>query len=220
MLNSTEKIFASGWGDHVIREIDLANLFDGTDASRYGLVNKAIKANELVLLRRGLYVARSAHRPTQFSQYYLANHLAPCSFVTAESALSYHGWIPERVTDVVNLLAFGRPKEFSNVFGKFSYFIFKGVSHQFFQGVERIDANPQAFWMARPFRALLDYIVLNKVDRVTIDFLEKSLRIEPEEVLSVGLSEVEAMEEIYSSWRIQRFLKYFKREIQHAANAY
>jgi len=217
MLKSTEKIFASGFESHVIRDIDLATLFDGTDASRYGLVNKAIKANELVPLRRGLYLARSAHRPVQFSQYYLANHMVPCSFVTAESALSYHGWIPERVTDVVSLSVFGRQKEFSNEFGHFSYFIFKGVSHQFLQGVERVEAVPRFFWMAKPLRALLDYLMLNKVEGATIDFLEKSLRIEKEMLLSVAVSELDAMQDIYTSLRIKRFLKHFKREIQHAA---
>lgn len=220
MLNSTEKIFASGLGDHAIRDLDLSNLFGGTDASRYGLVNKAIKANELIPLRRGLYLARSLHRPTHFSQYYLANHLVPCSFVTAESALSYHGWIPERVTEVVSLLVSGRQKEFSNEFGHFSYCMFKGVSHQFLQGVERVEISPRPFWMAKPLRALLDYLVLNKVDRARIDFLEQSLRIEKEVLLSVTLPELEAMQGIYTSLRIERFLKHFKREIQHAAKSY
>jgi hypothetical protein len=217
MLDTTEKIFISGLGDHVIRDIDLAALFEGSDARRYGLVNKAIKAEELIPLRRGLYLAHSPHRPVQLSQYYLANHLVPFSFVTAESALSYHGWIPERVTEVVSLSAFGRRKTFINPYGHFSYFIFKGDHLQFLQGVERVENSPQAFWMAKPLRALLDYIVLNKKDRVTVDFLEKSLRIDPEMFLSVELSHIEVAQSIYNSHRIQRFLTHFKKEIQHAS---
>ena len=52
MLHSTEKILSTALGQHIIRDIDLANLFKGTPARRYGLVNKALKKKELVQLRR------------------------------------------------------------------------------------------------------------------------------------------------------------------------
>ena len=51
MLDTTATILSSGLGDHVIRDIDLTNLFDDTPARRHDLVNKAHKAKKLELNR-------------------------------------------------------------------------------------------------------------------------------------------------------------------------
>src|SRR3989338_2740259 len=121
MLHTTEKMLAANLGGRIIRDIDLANLFNGDPAKRYGLVNKALKAQELIRLRRGFYVIAHKYNTTPISQYYLANHLVPYSFVTAESALSFHGWIPERVTTVVSMAAVERNRQFDTPYGHFEY---------------------------------------------------------------------------------------------------
>jgi hypothetical protein len=218
MLDSTEAILSSGLGDHVIRDIDLTNLFDGTPARRYGLVNKALKAKELVQLRRGFYVATPRHQPPKFSQYYLANHMEPHSFVTAESALSFHGWIPERVTETLSLAPFGRNKQFDTPYGRFIYRTMPIPPAQFLMGVSHIETEANAFWIATPLRALIDYIQWHKLDKVDLDFLQHSLRIEPEQLYSIKLADIEQVRDVYKAPRIKRFLKILQREITHASS--
>ena len=71
MLKCTEKIINSSLQGHLIQDKDLANLYGGTAARRYGLVNKAIKRKELLPLRRGLYMLAS--QQGEISSYYIAN---------------------------------------------------------------------------------------------------------------------------------------------------
>jgi len=59
MLRSTEIIQQAGFGERIFTERELAHLFGGTPARRYGLVNKALAKNELVKIRRGVYILRT-----------------------------------------------------------------------------------------------------------------------------------------------------------------
>ena len=216
MLDTIELILSSGLGNHVIRDMDLANLFLGTAASRYGLVNKALKAKELVRLRRGFYVVAPRYQSTPFSQYYLANRMIAYSFITAESALSFHGWIPERVTEVLSLSAFGRNKQFDTPYGHFVYRVIPIVASQFLLGVHYIKTDHQPLWVASPLRALLDLIQWHKLDQVNLDFLQHGLRIEPEHFLSIQLWDIKQLQQVYTAPRIQRFLNHLQREVNNA----
>src|SRR5580698_4123620 len=95
-----DKIIESGFADHILSDIDLHNLLGGTSAARYGMVNKAIKKGELIKIRRGLYLLADKYRHKKLSKFFLASRIVPHSYISLESALSYYGWIPERVTAV------------------------------------------------------------------------------------------------------------------------
>src|SRR3990167_2638844 len=104
----TDKLFHAGLTDQILTDIDLGNLLDGTSAARYGIVNKALKKGELIRIRRGLYIFAEKYRHKKLSSFYLASRIVPHSYISLESALSYYGWIPERVTTVTSILARGR----------------------------------------------------------------------------------------------------------------
>lgn len=206
MLNSTEKILGSELTNHVFRELDLAYLFRGSAARRYGLVNKALKKGELIRLHRGLYTLAPKYMKEHFSLYYLANHIVPFSYVSCESALQYHGWIPERVNQVSSIAAFGRNKEFNNDFAQFTYHVNQIDSVNFFLGVDQVQINNKLVWMASPLRALIDYIYWNKIKLVDLNFLKYSLRIEDSELATIRESEVKELIPIYRSTSIRNFL--------------
>ncbi len=207
MLNTTQRLLTAGFATHAIHDADLTHLMTGTPSSRHALINKALKARELIRLRRGLYIANPPLHLHTFSQYYLANHMVPYSFVTAESALSFHGWIPERVTEILSLSAFGRSKRFDTPRGQFTYHVTPIPASQFLMGVERVPIGDAFIWMATPLRATLDFIQWHKEDHVDIDFLQHSLRIEPESLMAIKTQEIEQLFAVYHSRRIQRFLK-------------
>ena len=210
MINFTESIRQSSLMGHLIKEQDVANLFPGTAARRYGLVNKAIKRKELLPLRRGLYMLAS--QQGNVSAYYIANQFVPFSFVTAEAALQFHQWIPERVTQVTSMAAFGRNKTAHTFLGDFLYKKISTKLTDFYLGVERIEINQQFVLMATPLRALVDYVYWHKVKEANMDFLINSLRIEEENLRTINTSEINALLHVYKSSCVNKLLKILKIE--------
>lgn len=110
MLNSTEKIYRSNLKNHVFTSNDLQHLFGGTSARRHALVNKALKKQEIIRLYRKFYILNDKYTTYRFSKYYIACRIQSRCYVSLESALAYHGWIPERVVDITT--AHGNSKIF------------------------------------------------------------------------------------------------------------
>lgn len=213
MLNSTEQILDSPLNHHIIREVDLAHLFQGTPARRYGLINKALRQKELVQLRRGLYILSSKYQQEPFSTYYLANHIVPHSFVTAESALQFHQWIPERVAQTTSIITFGRNKQFWTPMGQFVYRTAPITSYDFLTGVTRIETNHRPVLMATPLRALSDYIYWHKIDDADWLFLQTGLRIEEDHLRQLTKPAIKELMSVYHSKRVKTFLNNLLTEI-------
>ncbi len=214
MLHSTEKILATDLSRHVIHDIDLASIFKGSSASRYGIVNKALKKRELIPLRRGLYMVAPKYLPQYFSLYYLANHIVEISYVTAESALGFHGWIPERATaQIVSVTTFGRSREFSTELAQFIYHVHPIRKENFLIGVNVVIIADKPVWMATPLRALIDYIYWHKIDNANLKFLSNSLRIENDNIIGIKLAEINELGLVYKSARVHKFLAALAVEI-------
>src|SRR5579872_4810998 len=122
MTRLKDKIIEANFTDYILTDVDLNNFLDGTAASRYGMVNKAIKKGELIKIRRGLYVLADKYRHKKLSKFFLASRIVPHSYISLESPLSYHGWIPEYVATVTSILALGRSKKFVTSLGEFDYY--------------------------------------------------------------------------------------------------
>jgi len=85
----------------------------------------------------------------------LANLIYGPSFISLESALSFHGLIPERVEAMLSVTT-GRSREFDTPVGRFVYCATRMDS--FSLGVVRITEERTPFLMASPERALADKI--------------------------------------------------------------
>lgn len=208
MLKSTELIINNHLNEHIIRESDLAALFKGTPAKRYALVNKAIKKNELIRLCRGYYTLHHKYqKENALSQFYIANRIVPFSFVSAESALGFHNLIPERVTQVTSIAAFGRNKKFETPYGNFIYRTPPVLPAYFYYGVQMININNQIVYIADPLRALMDYVYCHKVENANTHFLTKSLRIEEDDIAKITRQEITVLQNVYRSSYVVEFLK-------------
>lgn len=207
MQSATEAFFESGWFDRVITDNDCKILLGGTDASRYALINKSISKNELIRLCRGIYVLADKYRRSRFSEFYLSNKIVPFSYVSAESALSFHDMTPERVTMVTAIAPSGRKREFKTPLGYFSYAPAYVVAPKlFYAGVEPFILNEKQVLVARPLRAILDLVYWHRLSDISIDFLSESLRIEADDVAKFSKAEIELLRPVYSARYIQNFL--------------
>ena len=211
MQKLTQLIMDSPLASHVFTDIDIEQLLiTKTDASRYAMLNKALKKNEIARLRRGLYALAQKYLDylsIKWSKYYLAHRINPHSYVSAESALAYHQWIPERVTNVINIISLGRNKKFHTSFGEFDYYKMPLQTYEFYTAVDYIEINQQAYFMASPLRALMDFVYLHKLDWQGMNYLTDSLRIEEAYLKQIKLSEIQQLKLVYRSKRMYDFLE-------------
>jgi len=213
MLNSTEKIYRSNLKNHVFTSNDLQHLFGGSSARRHALVNKALKKQELIRLYRKFYILNDKYTTCRFSKYYIACRIHSLCYVSLESALAFHGWIPERVIDVSCITAKPRAFSIKNVFGCFRYYPASTDPYEFLSGVARSEINTQSFLIASPLRALMDLVYVRKIDNANVDFLQHSLRIELDDLATITPDEIICLSNVYRSKRILNFLNTLQNEL-------
>jgi hypothetical protein len=172
-------------------------------------VKRAIATGDIVPLRRGVYALGKRYRHQQFNLFELANKIYAPSYVSLESALSYHGWIPEAAYTVTSV-ALKRSKTFETPAGLFSY---TRISRFNFVGVERIVQGNSIFLIASPTKAFVDYIFANKMETKRIADLANSLRIEPEQMRQISPDLIATLEKLYRSRRVTQFARMLSREV-------
>src|SRR5690554_4756908 len=96
-------VIDANYADQILTEKQLARILGGSDNSRYGLVKRAMQAGDLVKIKRGQYVLADRHRKYPVHPFRLAQALVVGSYVSMESALAFHGWIPEAVFATVSV---------------------------------------------------------------------------------------------------------------------
>jgi len=214
MTPLTEIIIESGNSERVLTARQLERLLEGGDGRRYGLVNRAIKTNELLQVRRGLYVLANKYRHNPIHPFALAQYWMPGSYVSAETALSFHGWIPEAVHTVVSMTSGGKTLEYSHkVFGQFEFRRMTVVSGYFLQAVARHELNQQVALIAEPMRALLDLVYLRKLPWQGLDYLIEGLRIDEEAIKSVPSSSIFMLLDVYKGKRERVFIEELLRSL-------
>lgn len=142
------------------------------------------RAGDFIRLRRGLYVAHPRLSNQEISRELIANNLYGPSYVSCESALSYHGLNPERVSTMVSA-AFNRGRNYSTPLGEFEYVT---VPRDYFPiGIQQVVVeNQYAFLIASPEKALCDLIITTsglrfQSTRAAREYLLYDLRIALEE---------------------------------------
>src|SRR3546814_1746437 len=138
----------------VFDERQLAEAIGGSDARRYALVNRALKDGTLIRLKRGTYLFPQSSRAEAPHPFAVAQALLPGSYVSFETALSYHGWIPEAVYVTASATPGRKTLEFDTpVMGRFSYHPLAIQKYQFLVAVERLKLGVLTAFVATPLRA-------------------------------------------------------------------
>jgi predicted transcriptional regulator of viral defense system len=120
-------------------------------------ISRWVAAGRLHQLRRGLYALAEPHARERPASLALASRLHQPSYVSLQSALAYHGAIPEAVP-VVTSVTTGRPRRFTTPFGQFVY---RHIHLRLFWGYQEVVLGPgQAAYVAFPEKALLDLVHL------------------------------------------------------------
>lgn len=122
-------------------------------------LSRWVSAGKLISLRRGVYALPSTYAGRAPHPFEVANLLQRPSYVSLESALSFHGYLPE-VVFVTTSVTTGRGGAFATPLGSYDY---RHVSTALFWGyrTERVSGVPgiEAL-VAVPEKALLDLLYL------------------------------------------------------------
>jgi predicted transcriptional regulator of viral defense system len=198
MQTLTEQLIELGLADRIINDRQLERIIEGPPVRRYGLVNRAIKHQELRQIRRGLYALADRYRSQPVHPFALAQALVPGSYVSFETALAYHGWIPEAVYTTASAAPGRKSKHFENdVFGSFSFHPLAIQPGYFLELVERQQSDTQTMLIAKPIRALMDLVCLRKTQWQGLEWLTEGMRIEEEDLETVTEEDIEILKLIY-----------------------
>ncbi|MBI5873603.1 MAG: hypothetical protein HZB36_05615 [Candidatus Omnitrophica bacterium] len=189
----------------------VANLLPGTPNSRYGIIKRAIAKGEIIHIKKGLYALAKKFQRKGINLFGLAQLIYGPSYVSFESALNYHGWIPEAVYAVTSA-ASKNAKEFTTPLGVFSY---KRIPFQsLFFGVDRVESPQGPYFMASPWKALIDYVYVYKKDWRGIDPVVKSLRVEIESMKNTNIDLLGQLGAIHKNSRIKKFIKGVEKDLK------
>ncbi len=151
----------------------------------------------LYRLRRGLYALAPPYRKVNAHPFVVANRMVRPSYVSLQSALVFHGLIPESVP-VTTSITTGRPGEFSTPLGAF---VFRHVQTPLFQGFREVEMdNRQLAFVATPEKALLDLLYLEKGSDSEASLAE--LRLDMDD--GFDLEEFERLSRSFRSGKVRR----------------
>lgn len=163
------------WPKPFIRSVDLQLLLPNGDLSRYGVVKRALKSGELIHLRRGVYLVGSWRQKSLADAFEIAQILYGPSYISFESALSFHGWIPERVP-IITSACMKRATKFDTPIGLFTYA--KVPTDLFLLAVNHFYDTNSIYLIASPWRAVADIIYTTHRDWNDLNSFAEDLRIE------------------------------------------
>ena len=173
-------------------------------------IRRMVDDGEIVRVKKGLYVFGAPFRRQPIVREYLANLIYGPSYVSLESAMSYHGLIPERV-EAVTSVTLGRSHTFETPFGAFTYL---GLPrNRYIVGAGIATTGSVRFIIASPEKALADKVWSDKrLSGTTVgefgDYLFDDLRIDETMLRNFNSDRLEEISRAYGSTKIANLMRF------------
>lgn len=151
-------------------------------------ITKLLKKNEIIKIRKGLYILGPEYRKGLISKEILANLIYGPSYISLEYALSYYNLIPERV-EIVTSVTPKRKKIFKTPIGDFVYYTLNLKYFHFGYTLKKLQ-DGRSFLIATPEKAIADKIYFEKglkTSKEIFEFLTESLRIDRKDLKELDL---------------------------------
>ena len=168
-------------GEEPVFETGLLLAGDVSAADITRQLSRWSRAGRILQVRRGIYVLTEPHGRSRPHPFLVANRMVRASYVSCQSALAYHGLVPEYVPEITSVTT-RRTGRWQNALGRFS---FRHLKPERFGGYQTVELGyGQRALLARPEKALLDLIYLEPgADRA--EYLE-ALRLQNMEQLDLS----------------------------------
>jgi hypothetical protein len=201
--------------------MEMARWTGGSSNRQFALLKRALKSGEIIRIHRGLYCLAAKYLRRKLDPLALAQRIYGPSYISLETALSYHGWIPEAVYAVTST-SLERSREFETPLGRFS---FTRVPQKiFYTNVTRIDKSVggssepglpagESFLVASPLKALADYVYVHRLDWTSADPIIESLRVDESSLSGISVEDFDRLLANYTSRRVLRFLEGLRKDL-------
>jgi predicted transcriptional regulator of viral defense system len=184
---------------------------DNDGARLDSLLKRAVAATEILRLRRGLFCIADRYRNEPIHPFELAQRILGPSYISLESALAYHGWIPEAVYTISSVTE-KRSRLFDTPMGHFTYT--RVPQTPLLAAVQREEVGDTAsFFVASPIKALADYVYVNQCNWTSLTPVRDSLRVDEAELATLTVESFDALASVYRSGRVRRFLDAARKEL-------
>ena len=144
------------------------------------VVSSLLRKEQIIRVRKGLYVFGELWRRQPISREMLANLVYGPSILSIDYALAWYGLIPEHV-DVLTSISSGRSRHFNTPLGSFSYTHLSQERFTFGAAIQK--SNTGNWLITEPIKALADKVWTDKRFQPTspasyADYLFEDLRID------------------------------------------
>jgi predicted transcriptional regulator of viral defense system len=174
---------------------------------------RLVKAGVLIRLKKGFYAF------SEVDALVVANYLAPCSYVSYETALSYYGMIPEFTPLVMSVSSVSRHRVFSTTIGSYEYF--HQSSELYAAGMDRVMLSEQLpLLIATPEKALCDTLDrrgerYHNKDVSFISGVLESLRLDDDALARLNRQHITDFADLYTSLGAKLLLQYLEAMTSH-----
>jgi len=202
-----DQVTQSSLADRIFNEDQLRELLGGSDARRYALVHRALKDGSLIRLKRATYLLGRRTSNDAIHPFAAAQALLPGSYISFETALAYHGWIPEAVFATASVspgrktITYDTPS-----LGQFSFHPLALREYQFLTSVDREKLGKLTAFVAQPLRALMDLVALRKEHWSGLGWLTTGMRIDEDQLRSLRRKDFSALRPVYKHKAANAFL--------------
>ena len=204
-----------------LRQLNKAHVTDGelkfllrgrSMDGQKAIIKRAVSEEVVVRLRRGLYWVSDFVTTTKPHERELGCLMYGDACVSLESALSFHGMIPEAVYTTTCATPL-RNRDFRTKLGAFSFC--HVPAKNFLVGTKRLELYGTAFFMATPWRALTDYVYCYKKFWASLSELEEDIRLNVDEFPKLSKKLMSQLIAYYDCKRVTLFLTSMMREQNH-----
>ena len=183
----------------------------GGPQRQFSMLKRAVAAGEVVRVHRSLYCLADKYLRQKLDLRVLAQRIYGPSYISLESALSHHGWIPEAVYAVTSV-SLERSREYDTPLGVFGFT--RVPQKTLYAEVPRVEEpNAGSFLLASPLKALADYVYVHKCDWNSARPVIESLRIDENLLAGIESGRLDRLAGNYSSRRVRRFLKGLRKDL-------
>ena len=166
-------------GDEPLFDSSMLLAGDDSPAEIRRQLSRWVASGRLIQLRRGLYAFAPPYARTDPHPFTVASRLRRPSYISLQSALAFHGVIPEAVPAVTSVTT-GRSGKLETAFGTF---IYRHLRSSLFWGYRPTDLGPrQDSHIATGEKALLDlfYLVTGEITETFV----RELRLDASEAIN------------------------------------
>lgn len=144
-------------------------------------------------VKKGLYIAGPAISKVKPDPFLIANHILGPSYISLESALSYHGLIPEQVYTITSVTT-KDSREYTTPLGTFTYTLLPLPYYSY--GIRSMEIAPQQrIMIASPEKAILDKIITTAGVELrskigVLSYMENDLRLDIDNLTHLDLKSI------------------------------